>query len=279
VKEASAAASASGTQFGLWKGFASTIECIVAAPALTGERYGGREWRFLANLIDELDALYNVDRDRVLLTGHSWGGILTWHLGPAHADRFSLLAPFVCAVNPGRDHLANLRALPVQHVQGNRDIKWILESGRARRDLLDELGYDHTYREPNGGHETFGTEVARVAKRFAQTRRDLYAQRLVRRPPRIDGAGPDLWYWMRSERRSFDASFERETGTVDVDVEGPFEVFLADAMLDLDRRVTIRRRGKVVWQGRVERRLDFTLAHVRETGDRARVFAASVRVE
>jgi len=175
-----AASGTSGLQLRLWKGFTSTLHCIVAAPALTGSEYGEREWTFLANLIDDLDRRYNVDRDRILLTGHSWGGILTWHLGPPHADRFALLAPFVCAVNPGEEHLSNLMVLPVHHVQGKHDIEWILRTGRERRDVLDELEYEHTYVEANGGHESFGTEIAKIAKAFADVRRDLYAPRITR---------------------------------------------------------------------------------------------------
>jgi pimeloyl-ACP methyl ester carboxylesterase len=276
--ELRAAQSAASTQFKLWAGFSGTLECIVAAPALTGERTGPREWTFLRNLIDDLDRRYNVDRDRILLTGHSWGGILTWHLGPAHADTFSLLAPFVCAVNPGREHLMNCRALPIYHVQGKRDIQWILKTGRERRKLLDELGYEHVYREMPGGHVSFGGEVAKIAKLFAKRRRALYAPEIVRRPARGGSDDSPLWYWIRCEERSFRASFDRKSRMVDVDIAGSFEVFLSDEMFDLEGPLTIRRDEEVVWQGKVERRLRFALAHVRATGDRGRVFAASVKV-
>ena len=67
--------------------------------------------------------------------------------------------------------------------------------------------------------------------------------------------------------------------TIDVEVGGPCEVFLSDEMVDLDAPVVIRRDGQPVFQGPLVRRLGFTLRHVRETGDRARVFAASVRLE
>jgi predicted esterase len=269
-----------GTQMSVWKRFTSTLHGIVAAPALVGSRHGRREWTYYANVIDEIDRLYNVDRDRVMLTGHSWGGIVTWWLGPANADRFALLAPFICAGNPGTEHLANCRVLPIWHVQGNRDGKWIVETGRERRDALDELGYEHTYIEPNGGHDIFGTEAARIAKDFAERRRQLYAPHVVLRPSARGTRSPsDIWYWVRTYASSFDARCDRETNSIDVDIDGPFEVFLADEMLDLDRPVVVRQLGDVVFEGRVERSLAFTLEHVRETGDRARVFAASVRID
>jgi predicted esterase len=277
--ELRAAESAASTQFKLWAGFSGTLQCIVAAPALTGEGSGAREWTFLRKLIDELDRRYNVDRDRILLTGHSWGGILTWHLGPPHADTFSLLAPFVCAVNPGREHLMNCRALPIYHVQGKKDIQWIVETGRERKKVLDELGYEHVYREMPGGHASFSGEVAKIAKLFAKRRRALYAPEIVRRPARGGANDSALWYWIRCDERSFRASFDPESRTVDLDIAGSFEVFLSDEMLDLDQPLTVRRDEEVVWEGRVERRLGFALAHVRETGDRGRVFAASVKID
>ncbi len=274
LKEAEAAA---GTQFAAWNGQLSMFKGILAAPALTGEESGPREWRFLRNLVDELDRTWNVDRDRVLLTGHSWGGILTWQLGPPHADSFALLAPFVCAVNPGRPHLRNLRALPVYHVQGDRDIPWILETGRERREILDGLGYEHVYRELHGGHDLFGGELAAIVRLFLDRPRRMYAPEIVR----SDETGrneSDLWYWVRSDAREFAARIDRAKNAVQVDLEeGEFEVLLADEMLDLDRPVVVRRGAKAVFEGKVERSLRFALDHVRETGDRGRVFAASVR--
>jgi predicted esterase len=279
MTERKAAVSASGTQFGLWSSFSGTIECIVAAPALTGQDYRDREWAFLTNLIDEFDRRYNVDRDRILLTGHSWGGILTWHLGPAHADTFCLLAPFVCAVNPGREHLMNLRALPIYHVQGKRDHKWMLDTGRERKEILDELGYEHVYREMPGGHVSFSGEVPKIAKLLEKSRRGMYSPEIARRPARGGANDSDLWYWIRTGARSFSARFDRKAQTIDTDIEDPFEVFLSDEMFDLDGPITIRRNEEVVWEGTVERRLAFTLAHVRETNDRGRVFAASAEVD
>jgi hypothetical protein len=270
---------ASATQFSCWSGFADSAGCIVAAPALPGETFGDREWTFLKNLIEKLDRLYNVDRDRVLLTGHSWGGILTWHVGPPHADTFCTLAPFVCAVNPGKSHLMNCRALPIYHVQGRKDIKWIVDTGRERNKVLSELGYEHVYREKDGGHDVFPDEISRIAKYFRDHPREMYAKKIVRRKSRFAKRPPKLWYWVKCADRDFEARIDSKKGVVSVDVDGPFEVYLHDRMVDLDKEVTIERDGEVVWKGRVVRRLEFTLNHVRETGDKGRVFAASVKID
>ena len=272
------AKSGAKTQFNAWKSFVGTHNCIVAAPALVGGNYGDREWTFLNNVIKAVDAKYNFDRDRVLLTGHSWGGILTWHIGPARADSFSLLAPFVCAVNPGENHLKNCRALPIYHVQGKRDMKWMLDTGRERARLLDALGYKHTYREMPGGHARFPGEIATIAELFANTPRNLYAPQLVRRPARGGGEPSETWYWVRTKDGSFDASYDAKTRVIETDIRGAFDVFVSDEMFDLDQPFTVRVDGEQAWRGKVERRLGFVIEHVRETGDRGRVFAAKVTV-
>jgi predicted esterase len=259
-------------QYALWQSYAQTVHGIVACPAIPGDRSGPREWTILKNIVDELDGVFNVDRDRILLTGHSWGGILCWQLGPRHAGDLAALAPFVCAVNPGRRQLANARNLPVYSVQGKRDIPWILKTGRERIEVLKELGYEHVYRELPGGHDAFRTEFAAIVEWFRARPRRLYARELTRR----GGTGGD-WYWLRSDATSFDARIVDEH-TIDVEAGGPCEVFLSDEMVDLDAPVVIRQDGQEVFSGRVVRRLGFTLGHVLETGDRARVFAASVRL-
>ena len=97
---------------------------------------------------------------------------------------------------------------------------------------------------------------------------------------RIATRGPDdWWYWVRTLAPEFEGRIDRETQTIDLTGEGPFEVFLSDEMLDLDRSIRVRIDGRVAFEGRVERRLGFALRHVAETGDRARVFAASVSID
>ena len=248
-----------------------------SCPAIPGAKIGNREWGILAAVITAIDRIYNVDRDRVLLTGHSWGGIVTWRLGPLYADRFAGLAPFVCAVNPGENHLRNLKNVPVYSVQGKRDMKWMLDTGRERIEILKKLRYEHVYRELSGGHEAFPVEITKIVEWFGQRPRNLYAPEIVRtRPPRTRAA-PRQWYWLRTESPAFRTRIDGNT--IDVDCDGAFEVLLADEMVDLDKPVKIVRDEETLFEGKVERSLGFALDHVRKSVDRARVFAASVAIE
>ena len=65
--------------------------------AATNRRPFGFDWQDWGRLdalevLDHVLASLPVDRDRVLLTGHSMGGHGTWHVGLAHSDRFAAAA-------------------------------------------------------------------------------------------------------------------------------------------------------------------------------------------
>jgi pimeloyl-ACP methyl ester carboxylesterase len=72
---------------------------IVLTPYGRGEvaTYNGIAEEDVLRAMDDVKRAYNVDEDRVYLTGLSMGGGGTWHLGLRYPDRFAAIAP-VCAV-------------------------------------------------------------------------------------------------------------------------------------------------------------------------------------
>ena len=65
---------------------------------------------------------------------------------------------------------------------------------------------------------------------------------------------------------------------IETDIRGAFNLFVSDEMFDLDQPFTVNVDGEEAWRGKVERRLGFVIEHIRETGDRARLFAAKVSI-
>jgi pimeloyl-ACP methyl ester carboxylesterase len=66
--------------------------------AATNRRPFGFDWQDWGRLdamevLDTALARFPIDRNRVLLTGHSMGGHGTWHVGLTHPDRFAAAAP------------------------------------------------------------------------------------------------------------------------------------------------------------------------------------------
>lgn len=85
-------------------------------PALSNWAY---ELNKLSRLIDELETLYQVDLDRVYLTGLSMGGYATWLLGQIQPERYAALAP-VCGGGDPR-HACVLKDVPIWAFHGALD--------------------------------------------------------------------------------------------------------------------------------------------------------------
>ena len=157
--------------------------------AATNRRPFGFDWQDWGRLdamevLDHSLARLPVDRDRVLLTGHSMGGHGTWHVGLTHADLFAAAAPeagwpniqlyaptflqrSVTFADPAqvavRDMamrpdnvpamLVNALNLPLFILHGGDDDNVPTLHGRNFAEWLRELRYRFTYKEvPNQPH-------------------------------------------------------------------------------------------------------------------------------
>jgi pimeloyl-ACP methyl ester carboxylesterase len=151
--------------------------------AATNRRPFGFDWQDWGRL-DAIEVLNHalaslpIDRDRVLITGHSMGGHGTWHVGLTHADRFAAAAPeagwpniqlyvptflqrSVTFADPAqvavRDMamrpdntpamLVNALNLPLYILHGGDDDNVPTVHGRNFAEWLRELGYRFTYKE------------------------------------------------------------------------------------------------------------------------------------
>jgi dienelactone hydrolase len=124
-----------------------------------------RGWMFdpkeRAAILAALDAMkcrFNVDEDRVYLTGMSKGGHAAWDVGLRFPHLFAGIVP-ECSrpynhglppLTPGFDYLENGRDLPVCHLQGDGDHPPMVEAVREACRRLKELGGDVTYLELKG---------------------------------------------------------------------------------------------------------------------------------
>jgi pimeloyl-ACP methyl ester carboxylesterase len=157
--------------------------------AATNRRPFGFDWQDWGRLdamevLDHALASLPVDRDRVLLTGHSMGGHGTWHVGLTNSDRFAaaaaeagwpdiqLYVPMFLqrtaifadpaqvairdmAMRPDNvpAMLVNALNLPLYILHGGDDDNVPTIHGRSFAEWLRELGYRFTYKEvPNRPH-------------------------------------------------------------------------------------------------------------------------------
>lgn len=73
----------------------------------------------LAALLDEIIVNYQVDRDRIYLTGLSMGGYGTWTLAAAYPEKFAAIAPICGGGSP--EDAARLKDLPIWVFHGAKD--------------------------------------------------------------------------------------------------------------------------------------------------------------
>ena len=145
---------------------------------------------YLADVIEECKARFNIDPDCVFLIGHSMGGFGAFHHVQRSPDRFAAVI-----ANSGswdRAYWPAIRGTPLCIVQGAHDaeagVRWHytdIAYGRWTDKLLNADGIEHTYLEHDGHHSIcFGKPL--IAKYFESAkdlRRDPYYPHIVLASP------------------------------------------------------------------------------------------------
>ena len=92
---------------------------IVVSPQCPQDRWWTEEVEVLINLLDDIVNRYNVDTERIYLTGLSMGGYGTWTLAAAYPQRFAAIAP-ICG--GGERYMADkFKNVPVWAFHGAKD--------------------------------------------------------------------------------------------------------------------------------------------------------------
>ena len=99
---------------------------------------------------------FNIDEDRIYLTGHSMGGAGTYFLGSKHADIFAAIAPVAPAAFRMTENRAEILQrladanVPVMVVHGDEDEAVPVETARTWVATMEEIGMEHEYVELPG---------------------------------------------------------------------------------------------------------------------------------
>jgi len=111
---------------------------IVVSPQCPEDKWWPGRLDVLINLLDDIMARYNVDKDRVYLTGLSMGGYGTWSLACEYPERFAAIAP-VCG---GGDRLLAgwLKDMPIWAFHGARDKTVPLKRSQEMVDAVNRSG-------------------------------------------------------------------------------------------------------------------------------------------
>ncbi|HSB07947.1 MAG TPA: prolyl oligopeptidase family serine peptidase [Blastocatellia bacterium] len=127
---------------------------IVACPKgrKPASMYVGDAEKDVMDVVAEVRRDYNIDPDRIYLTGHSMGGFGTWSVAIDHPDIFAALAPIAGGVaNP--QSMAKIAHVPQIVVHGDNDKTVPVERSRVMVAEGKKLGVEMRYIEvPGGSH-------------------------------------------------------------------------------------------------------------------------------
>ena len=126
---------------------------IVACPKglQPASMYRGPAEQDVMDVLAEVRRVYNVDPDRIYLTGHSMGGFGTWSVAVHHPEIFAAIAPVAGGGNPLE--LSKIVQIPELVVHGDADMTVRVESSRTMVEAAKKLGIEVKYIEvPKGSH-------------------------------------------------------------------------------------------------------------------------------
>ena len=142
-----------------WLRDARSHGAILVAPTATDSPSPKTTWALmgedtdspnLVRILETVRSRYNIDPERLLLTGMSDGGTFCYVSGLESASPFTHLAPVSATFHPLMAEMADaerLRGLPVYLVHGQLDWMFPVQVARQTHELLSAAGADVTYRE------------------------------------------------------------------------------------------------------------------------------------
>ena len=111
---------------------------IVVSPQCPEDDWWTQKTEVLINLLDDIVAQYDVDVDRVYLTGLSMGGYGSWALASEYPDRFAALVP-ICG---GGNRIMSifLKDMPIWAFHGAKDSVVPVEESKDLVEAINARG-------------------------------------------------------------------------------------------------------------------------------------------
>ena len=126
---------------------------IVVSPQCPSRSRGWQPYE-LSALLDEIVEKYNVDKDRIYVTGLSMGGSGTWSLAAFSPDRFAALVPICGRGDPATARRISHVAVWVFH--GAKDPTVPLEQSERMVEALKKAGGNVKFTiYPEAGHDSW----------------------------------------------------------------------------------------------------------------------------
>lgn len=284
----------------LWRGGYDSLrqdDRLVVVPAAWREQFWWKpsQARNIAAILREVRRVYNVDDNRVTLSGVSDGGTGAWFFAFKQPSSWAAFLPYIG--HPGvlrspqsgggyRLYFENLMTKPLYIVNGENDPLYPAASLGSFIQILEEQGVDHTFRViEGGGHNTRWLPEERPAiEAFKQAHpRDPF-------PDQIQWVADSSTEFNRNQWIRIDALEEegrpsllrvtREDNVFNVEAHGverftlmvnPLEVNLADPVM-------VSVNGRVVFMGAARPSMEAVFNSVADL-DRGMLYGAELNIE
>lgn len=150
-----------------WLRAARSHGAIVVAPTAIGQTWAlsgpDLDTPNLTHTVSEIGARWNLDPDRLLLTGMSDGGTFSYVSGLEPSSPFTHLAPVSAAFHPMLAQMADgdrLRGLPIHVVHGALDWMFPVDMAREAVRALEGAGAEVAYQEIEDLAHTYPLEAS-----------------------------------------------------------------------------------------------------------------------
>ena len=125
---------------------------LIVSPQAPADHWWSSE--YLIALLDAVEEAYNVDPERIYVTGLSMGGYGTWDLAVAQPDRFAAIAPICGGGDP--EAVCAIKDMPVWVFHGAKDT--VVPMGRSE-EMVEALkacgGHVRFTVYPEAGHDAW----------------------------------------------------------------------------------------------------------------------------
>jgi len=111
---------------------------IVVSPQCPEDDWWTTKTEVLINLLDDIITRYEVDTDRIYLTGLSMGGYGSWALASEYPDRFAAVVPICGGGN--RIMSRTLKDMPIWAFHGAKDSVVPVEESKAVVEAINDRG-------------------------------------------------------------------------------------------------------------------------------------------
>ena len=225
-------------------------------------------------VIDAVRARFSVHPNRIVSTGISLGSNFSIAYAAAHPDWFSAIVPISTEGESREWLLRNLAPVPTYVLEGTQDQNIRGVSGpRAMEAIMTSFEYDLVYREfADRAHEGFQEHYPDVLLWLDDRPRPVAPREVLRVPHRGIVSPARRVHWIEADTRQALVR-ARVVSATEIDVAARWAreitLFLNDQLVDLDRAVTIRLNGQVVFDSPVLRSARVALEEARPPERRA----------